>query len=105
MSVSEGRDGGGPVFVRGGGLLDRAAVERAVDFALSILARSERGRKVAADLRDFLDGPVDNLDGDGWEAIAGLLQAFRCGWAGTVWAALQRFAQFGRNPSTRRDAR
>lgn len=50
----------------------------------SVLCRSERGRKVAADLHTFLNGPVSQLDAEGWECVCSLLQAYVGEYAGTV---------------------
>lgn len=41
--------------------------------ALDVLARSERGRAVAADLYRFLDGPASGLDQHGHAAVTAIL--------------------------------
>jgi hypothetical protein len=58
---------------------------------LDILGKTERGRKVAADLYELLDGPISNLDGNGWAAVYCLLHDFEDGYQGSTLEGLEQF--------------
>lgn len=69
-----------------------AAMRAGIRNAVRQLTTSERGRSVAGDLHELLDGPIAHLDCVGWQCLHELLGAYEHGYAGSVLEALYPFA-------------